>query len=44
VEFLKYSAQTDMVESQWYKVLRDNHPDVADEICKGVKDVRKLIN
>jgi speckle-type POZ protein len=44
VEFLKYSAQTDMVESQWYKVLRDNHPDVADEICKGVEDVRKLIN
>ena len=44
VEFLKYSLQRDIVESQWYQVLRDNHPDVAAQICKGVEDVRKLIN
>lgn len=44
VEFLKYSVQRDIVQSQWYQVLRDNHPDVAAEICKGVEDVRKLIN
>ncbi|XP_062203436.1 BTB/POZ and MATH domain-containing protein 2-like [Phragmites australis] len=42
MEFLKHSVKGDIIASQWYKVLKDNHPDVAEEICKALKESHKI--